>query len=138
MRDRLIELLGLHLQVNVRNAIGSYDTIGERTLRQDERARLADHLLANGVIVPPCKVGDEVFFNFAELNETCPAKVVAIYLNSYTPSMPLWVTIRYDSNLIGRHEVKISADVFRLVCHYTQEEAEKALAERSRNGTSNF
>ena len=32
-------------------------------------ARIADHLLANGVIVPPCKVGDTVYFlmgGFAE------------------------------------------------------------------------
>lgn len=61
-RDRLIELLGLRLPINVRNLLGSYDTIGERTLAVDEREKLADYLLANGVILPPCKVGDTVWF----------------------------------------------------------------------------
>lgn len=28
-----------------------------------ERERLADHLLANGVIVPPCKVGQKVYYH---------------------------------------------------------------------------
>ena len=61
MRDRLIELLGLPLQIKVPNQIGSYDTIGERTLKRGDCERLADHLIANGVIVPPCKVGDTVW-----------------------------------------------------------------------------
>lgn len=48
MRKRLIDLLGecRHL-----------DGIGEELI-----AKQADHLLINGVIVPPCKVGDIVWF----------------------------------------------------------------------------
>jgi hypothetical protein len=61
MRERLIELLGLRLTINVRNQMGSYDTIGERTLNRGDRERLADHLLANGVIVPPVAVGQTVY-----------------------------------------------------------------------------
>ncbi len=56
MRDRLVELLGLRLPINVPNQIGSYDTIGERTLRHDDCERLADHLIANGVIVSSYEV----------------------------------------------------------------------------------
>lgn len=63
MRDRLIELLtNMYLPINVRNRLGSYDTVGERRLGEFEINGIADHLLANGVIVPPCKVGDKVFF----------------------------------------------------------------------------
>lgn len=51
MRDRLIELLGLYLPIKVRNEMGSYDTVGERTLSHNDREKLADHLLANGVTV---------------------------------------------------------------------------------------
>ena len=43
-RDRLIELLDIIIQP------------GQKTLGE-----IADHLLANGVIVPPCKVGDTVY-----------------------------------------------------------------------------
>ena len=53
MRDRLIELL-----------LNS-DPLHERDMDDDlvdgEIEAIADHLLANGVIVPPCKIGDEVY-----------------------------------------------------------------------------
>ena len=45
MRDRLIELLDIIIQP------------GEKTLGD-----IADHLLANGVIVLPCKVDQKVYF----------------------------------------------------------------------------
>lgn len=92
---------------------------------------IAGHLYEQGyrkqsdnVIELPCKVGDKVYFNYVELNEICPATVIGIYINYYTPSIPCWVTIEYESQLIGRHEVKIAVDVFNLVCHKTKEEAE--------------
>lgn len=40
MRERLVELLGDYLYAE----------------------QIADHLLNNGVIVPPCKVGDKVYY----------------------------------------------------------------------------
>ena len=53
MRERLIELLKGNLP-HFTNDVASWNDehIGE----------LADHLLANGVIVPPCKIGDTVYF----------------------------------------------------------------------------
>ena len=56
MRDRLIELFD---KWNLKQFIPFHT----------ERAMLADFLLANGVIVPPCKVEDTVYFlmgGFAE------------------------------------------------------------------------
>lgn len=47
-RDRLIELLN--------QTRGTYFFAGDDNLNL-----LADHLLSNGVIVPPCKVGDTVW-----------------------------------------------------------------------------
>lgn len=46
MRDRLIEL--------IKQGNGGYDFMSLE--------RIADYLLANGVIVPPCKVGQTVYF----------------------------------------------------------------------------
>lgn len=92
----------------------------------DYAAREADYLLANGMIVPPCKVGDKVYFNKAEIDEICPAKVIKICNNFYTPSMPLWITIEYESKLIGRQEVEMGSDVFELLCFPTKE-TEQAL-----------
>jgi hypothetical protein len=55
MKKRLIELVmntpKLPITVGGRNNGKTYQTAGN----------IADHLLANGVIVPPCKVGDTVY-----------------------------------------------------------------------------
>lgn len=51
-RDRLIELL-----VNFRKPDNPITQMAERMIIE----RIADYLLANGVIVPPCKVGDKVY-----------------------------------------------------------------------------
>ena len=52
MRDRLIELL-----LNVDYAL---DTDGREA--RDSAEFIADYLLENGVIVPPCKLGDTVWY----------------------------------------------------------------------------
>ena len=70
MRDRLIELLikatdkaGKHLRENTKKVLaekGSFNSkedIDRRNIYEVE----ADYLLANGVIVPPCKVGQTVY-----------------------------------------------------------------------------
>ena len=117
MRNGLINLLD-----------GYYEQSGACLVHyftEEESERLADYLLEKGVIVPPCKVGDKVYFYKAELDEICPAKVVGILNNYYTPSMPLWITIEYESKLIGRQEQKMVSEVFKLLCHYTKEEAEE-------------
>jgi len=75
-REKLIELLGLYLPINVRNQRGSYDTIGERTVPIRDRERLADHLLASGVIVPPCKVGDKLYNKYSLTDDCCYWEVI--------------------------------------------------------------
>lgn len=72
MKDRLIELLD--------NAVigrGTYladgtlvDVCGEKAIDKITAIALADYLLANGVIVPPCKVGDIVYAIFEGKIET--------------------------------------------------------------------
>ncbi len=54
MRDRLIELL--------------QDTAHEKN-GMPSFSEISDYLLANGVIVPPCKVGDIVYAKYSGTNE---------------------------------------------------------------------
>lgn len=51
-RDRLIEL------IDKKQYQGNANDLGRNYIQNYE---LADYLLANGVIIPPCKVGDTVF-----------------------------------------------------------------------------
>ena len=97
-RDRLIDLL--------------YDV-------QDARIdTIADHLLANGVIVPPCKVGDKVWH-----------KEEGYLLDSYT------VKFVYQDMLasnISQDFLFSRKDIGKTV-FLTKEEAEEKLKEMSNN-----
>lgn len=59
MRDRLIELIN---QDNCPSPYMCDERCKYSHLEQCIGDRLADHLIANGVILPPCKVGDTVYF----------------------------------------------------------------------------
>lgn len=56
MRDRLIEILREPIPV-----IKGYDVVGESRMSIVDAERYADRILANSVIVLPCKVGDTVY-----------------------------------------------------------------------------
>ena len=71
---------------------------------------IADHLLKNGIIVPPCKVGDVVY-------QTAGVRIYEGQIKE----------IIYDTGLIVFDERAIGNTVF-----LTREGAEKALAERGK------
>lgn len=98
-RDRLIELL--------REA-------RERYIYTDEQA---DHLLANGVIVPPCKAGDTVYqTDGVRIYESC---ITEIDIFSF-------VTVFYTDGVAFGEEA-IGKSIF-----LTREEAEAKLKEREK------
>lgn len=112
MRDRLIELLAESAMK------GNYLNL----------QNVADHLLANGVIVPPCKVGDTVYI-IDEAKDECSedyvldVKVLQLFVNKLGIALDLKLPLGMRLNtwaVVGRN-------VF-----LTREEAEKALAERSK------
>lgn len=117
MRDRLIEIL------NKTVAIKDEDS-------GDYIEWLADELLASGVIVPPCKVGDTVYYiegaYYNSKRQTVRSiKVTEISWKCDRSGRDLGFALiangtRYKFSSIGK-------TVF-----LTKEEAEKALAERSR------
>ena len=99
MRDRLIEL--------IRNSGASF----ERALPEE----IADYLLANGVIVPPCNVGDTVYTIDVHAIRILERKVTKISQNE-------WGTIYIHCYGIGYPHTLIGKTVF-----LTREEAEQAL-----------
>jgi hypothetical protein len=56
---------------------------------------IADHLLANGVIVPPCKVGDVVY-------DYAGRECIVVSIHFYNSGLPAFTTVRD-----GYHGVKI-------------------------------
>lgn len=107
-RERLVELInGKTHTMKFQNSDHWFDF-------QQKCEELADYLLANGVIVLPCKVGDTVY-------QTDGIRIYESKIKS----------IIYDTNNFAFDETAIGKSVF-----LTREEAEKALKEREENGTA--
>ena len=108
MRDRLIELL--------KSGIKQLEhQVGARTFGD-----LTNFLLANGVIVPPCKVGDTVYY--LDGAEVVKDKVIGVV---YSDDMD------YLTKSVRTYDCLLAWENFGKTYFGTKEEAEKALAERS-------
>ena len=95
MRERLIELIA--------DAVGGCSTYWA--------GLIADYLLKNGVIVPPCKVGDTVY-NVLPIKLILEEKVERFYVRAQT-----------DKGIIP-------IDMFGKTVFLTKQEAEQALKAR--------
>ena len=111
-RERLIELVWN----SIANRLG--------TVFRENVEDIADDLLANGVIVPPCKVGDMVWFNTFKKNAT-----VCVGVQPHKVD-------RIDVELVcGEKELIPTKIPYWMVgerVFLTKEEAEQALKERER------
>lgn len=89
---------------------------------------LADYLLAEGVIVPPCKIGTKVFFiTFDTTDEKTEYFLCEGVIESFClEGSGLWAHGRYTNGLTFWHK----EDSFGINVFFDKEEAEKALAER--------
>ena len=87
---------------------------------------IVDELLANGVIVPPCKVGAEIFGLFdnddEQRKEIYDGKVLCYSLDE---NNLLWARMRYKNGLTYWHTI----DDFGKTVFLTKEEAEAKLKE---------
>lgn len=94
---------------------------------QERIEKTVEHLLANGVILPPVTVGQTVYF--MRDDEICEAKVIFIEINLFTNQ--LWISFEYYSPMFGTYEYKSRVDLmFDKTVFLTREEAEAALERR--------
>ena len=116
-RERLIEILSKPIYVH------EY---------ADVTVAVADHLLKNGVIVPPCKVGERLYFlydcTFANRANLTPRIYETTDWYFDIDEKGISILTRSIRSYKGRHHYSLGKTVF-----LTREEAEKALAERSLN-----
>lgn len=86
----------------------------------------ADVLLANGVVVPPVKVGQTVYFLHNGI-ELCEARIICTEYNYYT-NPQMWITVEFFSKVIGINTYKSRIDLMlNKIMFLTREEAERAL-----------
>ena len=105
MRDRLIELCGNVID-SCKSSLCADCEHNNIDYPHCMAVHFADYLLANGVIVPPCKVGDKVFCKIANeiegfvvTNRTIRETAVGVYVE-YTSSNGTY-PMDFDSNCIG-------------------------------------
>lgn len=129
-RDRLVKTIGncliCHFKLNESWEEETIDT-------------LADHLIANGVIVPPCKVGDTVycintfFPNDPRINK---CEVDALHItsgkNKIGHKKPSYALVR-DENMKSL-SARIYFESFGKTVFLTKAQAEQKLKELSENG----
>lgn len=117
-RDRLIELMGAVQSIGVKYT--HEETASSMGFRGN--AELADYLISNGVILPPCKVGQVVWVHWYNYKDTKPKiesrKIlsVQIYKNGD-------IQYHYKDGCFWQGH-------FGITVFLTKEEAEKALKER--------
>lgn len=133
MRDRLIELLKEANYIVKRNGFEFNANV------------MADHLLANGVIVPPFNVGDTVYLldDIVYDSECCdcehylvggfgdPSECARTRLGGKHPDC-----IEIKEEVVTQHDIfyYLYAKSFGRTVFIDKEEAERALKERSENG----
>ncbi len=116
MRDKLIELIGDKPFTDEYQSYNSWEWA----------EHFADHLLAEGVIVPPCKVGDTIYF--VSRGEIIPMVVNCI---SFNGNYQYCLNCNYaDEERYGYSLLTFTDKVRGYMFGFTREEAEKAL-ERS-------
>lgn len=126
-RDRLIELI----KEAKKNTKGANCDLEREML-------FADYLLENGVIVPPCKIGDTIYhaiFHKSGTGACVEYQVVGFHLGEF----PKLRGQKRKQYFIVWHEVtnSISHLDFEQIgktVFLTREEAEQALKEREKNG----
>ena len=131
MIDRLIELIV--------NGVVAFST---STVEYPLYEYIADHLLANGVIVPPCKVGDTVYVRWA-INKACeygiyPVKVYALRWDTKKNNFRVCVEGDFQISAYGGtytqyYRAAFTWDNVGKSIFLTKEEAERALKERENN-----
>lgn len=120
-RDRLVELCNQKINTMKFNNSDHWFDFYERI------TEMVDHLLANGVIVPPCKVGDTIYYPwvydeqsgiaFNEVESFLYNQKPIIIVKSWGSDIDMPVSFTFES---------IGKTVF-----LTKEEAKNALVERS-------
>ena len=127
-RERLIEL--------IRNAPKTDTVYGDIRLKDPVPTlqTIADHCLSNGVIVPPCKVGQWVYVPWHWEGQQAVAMVKVEEIKFYDSQMHYMFYIDMESDddafNLAFGGWKIGDSVGKTV-FLTKEEAEKALKERS-------
>ena len=120
-RNRLIELIN-HNQC--------YGSPVENGVKSVSNEALAENFIANGIIVPPCKVGDIVFTSYDH--------IFGMQTNEILTCRVVFIGFGENGNYINivdnyGHMHSMSFEEFDKTVFFTRKEAEKALKQSKNN-----
>lgn len=119
MRDRLIELVSKAREKCNLTSCCDCEYRDTETLTNCYSHLIADHLIANGVLVPPCKEGTKVYCACLASGECVSGKVLGYSLNE----SGFWAYCNYEYGIEYWHPI----GDFGKTVFLTREEAEQAL-----------
>ena len=120
-KDRLIELIKQGVDQTPCNSNSDYDCEGVKC-KDCESKSITDHLLANGIIVPPCKVGKTVYCLVQGFENPLKATVNRITVQASG--------VVISCSVLGYFGQSYMATDFGKTVFLTKEEAEENLKER--------
>ena len=133
MRDRLIELLNA-ADKRCSDTKRCADCVGFGHGNECVNHLIADHLLAEGVVVPQVWVGSTVYYIYDILGEICFKEMCVVECVFDKQGLYSLRAETFDHRMslpFSRNHPYYSLNTLR----FTKEEAEQALRERSENGT---
>ena len=125
-RERLVELIC--------KANDKYPTIPlVNGCRESVMDFLSDYLLANGVIVPPCKVGDTVYRVMGDkrIKQPYEYKVVGFWYSADETCNDVHL-VRYVNDVFA-HSISVPLYEFGKIVFLSREEAEESLRKERNN-----
>ena len=130
MRETLTELLMTPIECDSYDCITCEYSLGDEKCQRHISERTADHLLANGVIVPLVFVVSTVYYIYDLLGEICIKEMRVVECTFDEQGLYLLEAEDFDrhmSILFTRNHTFHSFETLR----FSKEEAEKAVAEFS-------
>ena len=129
-RDRLIELMSHKQQYGIATEEPP------EAIYTIENHQVADYLLANGVIVPPCKVGDSCYpLDASETELTCEEKISRITISERNIIIGYYEHWDYYNRCrkTDNWRLPLRTRILGKGVFLTKEEAEEELRKRSDN-----
>ena len=132
MKDRLIKLLKQSEEKCNKTKHCDKECSGYGKGMDCTNYNTADYLLANGVIVPPCKIGDTVYkvVNDKRVKHPYECKVVGFWYSADETCNDIHL-VRYVNDVFDS-SFSIPFTDFDKTVFLSREDAEKALAERDK------
>ena len=122
------------MKADMRNRLANllYEAAGQVNNEYPTIEMVAEYLIGNGVIIPPCKVGDTVYYPWIYDGHCGIAFSKVQSINIYVNELPLVIVEDWRSDM--PMPISFYSEDFGETVFLTKDQAEQKLKELSENG----